>query len=212
LPVWLVGLKDNNQQKQQYLELGPRLPCAAGGFCFGVGVVEPRLFERALSLRKFLLESQDERTENHTLNDAMIWLAMAGVLVIVEIFTGTFYLLMIAVGMLAGALVAWLGLNNPSQVLVTALVGVVSCLILNRWRARSGKRTAANDPDINLDIGQPVRVDAWQGEGNGIWHARVLYRGAQWDVDLESGQEALPGVFVIREVRGSRLVVAPRIA
>lgn len=144
------------------------------------------------------------------MNDAMIWLAMAGVLVIVEIFTGTFYLLMIALGMLAGALSAWLGAGNPIQVLVTALVGVVSCLILYRWRARSGIRSAANDPNINLDIGQAVRVDTWQGEPNGPWQARVIYRGAQWDVDLESGQAPTPGLFVIREVRGSRLLVAPR--
>lgn len=142
------------------------------------------------------------------MNDALIWLAMAGVLVILEIFSGTFYLLMIAVGMLAGALAAWLGVSNPAQVLTTALVGIASCLILNRWRARFKPQPAANDPNINLDIGQPLRVDAWQGDPDGPWQARVVYRGAQWDVDLESGQEPKPGMFVIREVRGSRLLVA----
>jgi hypothetical protein len=37
--------------------------------------------------------------------------------------------------------------------------------------------------------------------------ARVMYRGAMWDVELAPGQAAAPGVFTIREVRGSRLIV-----
>ena len=40
--------------------------------------------------------------------------------------------------------------------------------------------------------------------------ARVPYRGAQWDVELLPGHHARPGSFVIREIRGSRLLVAPR--
>lgn len=142
------------------------------------------------------------------MNDALIWLALAGGLVILEIFSGTFYLLMIAVGMLAGALAAWLGASNPVQVLVTALVGVASCLILYRWRARTVQRPAANDPNINLDIGQTIRVDAWQGDPDGPWQTRAHYRGALWDVELQSGEAPGPGSFIIREVRGSRLLVA----
>jgi hypothetical protein len=35
-----------------------------------------------------------------------------------------------------------------------------------------------------------------------------MYRGALWDVELAPGVTATPGQFVIREVRGSRLIVA----
>jgi membrane protein implicated in regulation of membrane protease activity len=38
--------------------------------------------------------------------------------------------------------------------------------------------------------------------------ARVSYRGALWDVELLSGADARPGLFVIREVRGNRLIVS----
>jgi membrane protein implicated in regulation of membrane protease activity len=134
---------------------------------------------------------------------------MAGVLAILELFAGTFYLLMIGLSMVVGALAAWLGASNPVQVLITALVGMASCLVVNRWRARLyRRRPAANDPNLNFDIGQTLRVDAWQGEGHGPWHARAIYRGAQWDVELQSGQLPEPGLFVIREVRGSRLLVS----
>ena len=41
-------------------------------------------------------------TKRNPMEDWMIWFGMAGILVISEIFTGTFYLLMIALGSLAG--------------------------------------------------------------------------------------------------------------
>jgi hypothetical protein len=58
-----------------------------------------------------------------------------------------------------------------------------------------------------MDIGQLIEVDAWQGVGNNGYSARVPYRGALWDVDLEAGAQPLAGQFIIREIRGSRLIV-----
>jgi membrane protein implicated in regulation of membrane protease activity len=131
----------------------------------------------------------------------MVWLALAGMLVILEMFSGTFYLLMIALGMVAGALAAWLGLSAEVQVLLAALVGAAGALALRRRRPR--KTDAARDPNINLDIGQSLHVSHWH-EGT----ARAMYRGALWDVELAHGAHARTGQFVIREVRGSRLIVS----
>ncbi|HEX8885835.1 MAG TPA: NfeD family protein [Noviherbaspirillum sp.] len=131
----------------------------------------------------------------------MVWLALAGMLVILEMFSGTFYLLMIALGMVAGALAAWLGLSAEIQILLAALVGAAAALALRRRRPR--KSDAARDPNINLDIGQSLHVSHWH-EGT----ARAMYRGALWDVELAHGAHARTGQFVIREVRGSRLIVS----
>lgn len=131
----------------------------------------------------------------------MVWLALAGMLVILEMFSGTFYLLMIALGMVAGALAALLGLSAELQILLAALVGAVAALALRRRRPR--KNDAARDPNINLDIGQSLHVSHWH-EGT----ARAMYRGALWDVELAHGAHARTGQFVIREVRGSRLIVS----
>lgn len=131
----------------------------------------------------------------------MIWLALAGILVILEMFSGTFYLLMIALGMAAGALAAWLNLSAEMQILLAAIVGAVAALALRRGRPR--KSDAARDPNINLDIGQSLHVSHWH-DGT----ARAMYRGALWDVELAPGAHARPGQFVIREVRGSRLIVS----
>nr|WP_315399474.1 NfeD family protein [uncultured Duganella sp.] len=140
--------------------------------------------------------------------DWSYWLVAAGVLVIVELFIGTFYLLMIAIGLAAGALAALLGLGTALQTLVAALVGVAATVALRRSRfgKTGGAVRAERDPNVNMDIGQTVTVPAWQDGA-----ARVMYRGALWDVELDHGAaqaNPAPGQYKIREVRGSRLIVA----
>lgn len=140
------------------------------------------------------------------MSDWTYWLIGAGILIVAELFIGTFYLLMIAVGLLCGAGAAWLGASGPQQTLAAALVGIGATMILRRTRyARHGRGQAANDPSINLDIGQRVTVPQWQER-----RARVMYRGALWDVELRAGLEPEPGDFEIVEVRGNRLIVARR--
>lgn len=138
------------------------------------------------------------------MTDLTGWLVLAGVLVVFELLTGTFYVLMIAIGMAFGAVAAVFGFNLPVQILVAAVVGVIATGILHRSRfGRPLRQDAARDPNVNIDIGQSVQVAAWT-DGK----ARVMYRGAQWDVDLAPGAIAGAGSFKIVEVRGSRLVVS----
>jgi membrane protein implicated in regulation of membrane protease activity len=137
------------------------------------------------------------------MTDLTGWLVLTGVLVVFELFTGTFYVLMIAIGMAAGAVAAALGMSLSVQILVAAVVGVLATGVLHRSRfGRPSRQDAARDPNVNLDIGQSVKVDVWSGN-----HARVMYRGAMWDVDLGPGASAGAGSYKIIEVRGSRLVV-----
>lgn len=136
--------------------------------------------------------------------DWMDWLGAAGVLVVLELFTGTFYLLMIAIGLAVGGIVALLGAAGPLQAIAAAAVGVAATGLLHRSRfGRPARHEPARDRNVNLDIGQHLSVPAWD---NG--HARVMYRGALWDVELGQGATARPGDFRIVEVQGSRLVVA----
>src|SRR3954464_4884473 len=57
------------------------------------------------------------------LSNASVWWVAAGVAVAAELGTGTFYLLMIALGLVAGAIAAHLGLGAEMQLLVAAIVG-----------------------------------------------------------------------------------------
>jgi membrane protein implicated in regulation of membrane protease activity len=134
----------------------------------------------------------------------MMWVTLAAILVILEMFTGTFYLLMIAIGLAMGALAALAGMTLETQILVAAGVGVLATGILHRSRLGAAPKTeSARDPNVNIDIGQDVTVNGWD---NG--KARVMYRGAPWDVELSPGAQPEAGNFRIVAVHGSRLVVA----
>lgn len=138
------------------------------------------------------------------------WLALALVLGLLELASGTFYLLVIAAGCLAGALAAWLGGSVAQQLLVVAVVGLAGWAWLRSRPSRRNRATAATgDPAVLLDVGERVAVAAWDPEGR----AQVRYRGAAWTVELDPAigvtDAPKPGVFVIRGVAGNRLLVAP---
>lgn len=136
----------------------------------------------------------------------MIWLAVAGILVAIEIFTGTFYLLMIAIGLAAGGLTAMAGAHFAMQVIVAGLVGVLVMLILRKSRVFH-KTHPQRNPAVLLDIGQTLEVGQWEKPDNGTYRARVNYRGALWDIELLPEGEPKAGQFVIREIRGAILLV-----
>lgn len=140
--------------------------------------------------------------------DWQMWLVMAGLVVILEMFTGTFYLLMVSVGLAAGALAALLGMNPSVQTLAAAVVGVAATAVLRRSKiGRIHRSDASRDPNVNMDIGQTISVQHWSHQDGGKNTARVSYRGAMWDIELASDATAQPGVFKIQEIRGSHLIV-----
>jgi membrane protein implicated in regulation of membrane protease activity len=84
------------------------------------------------------------------------------------------------------------------------VVGVAATGLLHRSRlGRPARGNPARDPNVNIDIGQHITVDQWH-DGK----ARVMYRGALWDVELGQGAHPQAGVFKIVEVQGSRLIVS----
>lgn len=133
-----------------------------------------------------------------------LWWVIAGALVAVELATGTFYLLMLAVGAAAAAVAAHLQLPMTGQLVAAAVVGggAVVAWHLRRARQPTGEPAGANR-DVNLDIGQRVHVDAWNDEGV----ARVMHRGAQWDARFAGAGRPLPGLHVIRAIEGTQLVL-----
>jgi hypothetical protein len=94
------------------------------------------------------------------------------------------------------------------QFLAATVAALIAIYTLRHSRlGRTSRREAARDPNVMLDIGQTLAVDMWTGAEGETHTTRVMYRGAMWDVELQQGGVARPGRFVIREVRGSRLLV-----
>lgn len=143
------------------------------------------------------------------MSDWMIWLMLAALLVMLEMATGTFYLLMLGIGLAAGGLAALAGAGLEAQILVAALVGAVVMFALRKSKfGRMRKTEAARDPNVNLDVGERIAITEWTTIADGVSSARARYRGALWDIELAPGSFARPGSFIIREVRGNRLIVA----
>lgn len=139
------------------------------------------------------------------MQDFTLWWLITGAVVALELVTGSFFLLMIAIGMAAGAIAAHLGASLVQQLLSAALVGAAATAMWYQWR-RLRPRTlkAAYNPDVNLDVGQHVQVDVWEPSGL----ATVKYRGAEWKAVLhnpQGDQVALPGRYRIVAVYGSQL-------
>lgn len=131
-----------------------------------------------------------------------LWWIAAAILVGVEMMTGTFYLLIVALACVVGGLVAVAGLDIGWQWGIAAVVEVIGTMLVVRW-----KRTHQAQPKLsnNLDVGQRVSVIEWRPDGS----ARVAYRGTQWDAVLDSATTPRREQMVIVEMRGAQLVLGP---
>jgi membrane protein implicated in regulation of membrane protease activity len=136
----------------------------------------------------------------------LIWIVAGFALVIAELLTGTFYLLVIGLGAFAGALTAWLGGNPLVQAVVGGVVALAGAFAVHHWYTSVRKR----DPEGSnlLDRGQPVVLEGWANESARI--ARVKYRGTFWDARLARPDEhPAPGTTLyIQGQDGNTLLVA----
>lgn len=129
-----------------------------------------------------------------------LWWIAAAILVGVEMMTGTFYLLVLAVAAIGGGFLAYFGVDFWLQVAGTTILAVAGTYLLHEWKKKN-----ATQPKLsaNLDVGQRVRVNEWRDDGT----ARVSYRGTQWDAILETDVTPRSEQMVIVGTRGSQLVL-----
>jgi membrane protein implicated in regulation of membrane protease activity len=141
------------------------------------------------------------------LSSATWWWVAAGIAVAAELATGTFYLLMIALGLAAGAIAAHLGFGGTAQLVVAALSATLATAAWHLKRARHPQSApVAQNRDVNLDIGERVQVETWNADGT----ARVQYRGTQWTARLAPGASPASGEHTVSAVEGNWLVLVPR--
>jgi len=134
----------------------------------------------------------------------LVWLAAGFVLVIAELVTGTFFLLVLGIAAFAGSATAWFGLGFWLEALCAAAVAIAGVFWVQR------RRKTMPQPDMaSLDVGQAVTLDAWINREQGA--ARVKYRNTLWDAEVEGERELDHGqVLFIRAVDGNTLKVAKK--
>ena len=162
-------------------------------------------------LNSFATQRRNARSKTPTPDSTMdfssptLWWLVAGVLIAVELATGTFYLLMLALGAAAAAVAAHLGAAVSAQWLAAAVVGAGATAAWHFKRAQSPRSAPVqNNADANIDIGQSVHVDTWASDGS----SRVHYRGSTWQVRYSGSDPPAPGPHVIVSVQSGHLGVS----
>jgi membrane protein implicated in regulation of membrane protease activity len=127
----------------------------------------------------------------------LAWLVLGFVLVIIELVSGTFYLLVLGAGAFAAALTAHLGGNVLVQAVVGSIVAVAGAFGVHNWHSRRRPGDAANDNF--LDRGQPAVLEGWVDENTN--RVRVKYRGTSWDARIV-GAPAHPALGTVLYIEG----------
>ncbi|MSQ62229.1 MAG: NfeD family protein [Betaproteobacteria bacterium] len=111
-------------------------------------------------------------------DEDFLWAILGLTLVIIELLSGTFYLLVLGIAAFGAALAAWLGQGFPVQAIVAAAISGLGCYGVHVYRAKN-----ATEQMPNVDAGQPASFENWVDQGARL--ARVRYRGASWDALVE---------------------------
>jgi membrane protein implicated in regulation of membrane protease activity len=132
----------------------------------------------------------------------LAWLIAGFILVIVELVTGTFYLLVIGIAAFAGAGVAYAGGTFVWQAVAAAVIAVAGLIWAHRYR-----QTISPKRMQGLDFGQPAAFESWVNKSTA--QARVKYRDALWDAQVAGDVSGEPGeILYIISVDGSTLKVS----
>ncbi|MBI1397313.1 MAG: NfeD family protein [Betaproteobacteria bacterium] len=135
----------------------------------------------------------------------LAWLLVGVALVILELMTGTFYLLLLGGASLAASVVAWLGHAFWLQAGTAGSVALIGVF----WLARHRRSLAGRAAVAGMDVGQPATFETWLDKGARL--ARVRYRGATWDAMVDGEDDLSPGRNVyVKAVDGNRLGVSVR--
>lgn len=134
----------------------------------------------------------------------VLWFIVGVVLVIVELLTGTMFLLVLGIAAIAAAAAAYFGFNFLLQVIVAAIVAAVLIVYLqSRRKGASGQAAPA------LEMGQPVNFESWVDRERKL--ARVRFRGSLWDATVEGEAAGTVGeVLYVKAVHGATLVIAKK--
>lgn len=133
----------------------------------------------------------------------LYWILTAIALVTVELLSGTFYLLVLALAAAGGGALAYFGFPFFAQAGFATAVAVIGVVFVHHYRVRTVSDGSGGN---TIDVGQRVTLESWVNESQGL--ARVHYRGTLWDAKV-IGEGRSGKTFYIRGLDGSTLHIAP---
>lgn len=140
------------------------------------------------------------------MSESTLWWIIAGFFVSLELLSGSFYLLMLALGAAGAGIGAVVGLDQTLQLVVAAALGGGSVYMWHRVLLRRGALdTEGHDTTGlgHLDVGERVTVQTWATDGT----ARVHYRGSDWIARFHGAHVPAAGLHRIRAIESNYLVL-----
>lgn len=134
------------------------------------------------------------------LTTTSLWFIAALVVLGAELMLGTVYLLAAVLGLAAGGVASWAGLDFTVQCLAVGLVTIAGCFVARTMRKKNAKGEA--EALQSIDEGREVEVRLVAADGS----AEVIYRGARWRARAAVGSLAA-GRWTIGRVDGTELVL-----
>lgn len=132
----------------------------------------------------------------------LAWLIAGFLLIIVELMTGTFYLLVLGIAAFLAAVIGYAGGALAVQSVGAAAISIVGVI----W-VRRRHRASTPSPMQGLDFGSPTSFESWVDRSSA--RARVKYRDAQWDAFVTGEVSGDPDeVLYITAIDGNTLTVS----
>lgn len=120
-----------------------------------------------------------------------IWVLLGTGLLVVEMLTGTFFLLFLSLGAFSASLAALFGMDSiPLQIFINSLVACGGFFLLKKPLQRKLLKSVS----VQIDQGQIVRIEQSLAPGQ---NTRVNYQGTTWEarnldnVTLNPNDEAI---------------------
>ncbi|HEY4656276.1 MAG TPA: NfeD family protein [Cyclobacteriaceae bacterium] len=132
----------------------------------------------------------------------LAWVLIGFCLVIVELLSGTFYLLVLGISAFGAAAVAYFGMSFPVQAITATVVAAAGSWLVHLYRVKNSQQQMRS-----MDYAQPVIFESWLNQPGRM--ATVRYRGAQWEAMLESDEDVKAGsTLYILTANGNTLTVS----
>ncbi|WP_165008867.1 NfeD family protein [Neisseria yangbaofengii] len=134
----------------------------------------------------------------------MIWFILAAALLILELFIGTIYLMVVSAALFGAGLMAWLTTNTVAAILTAAVLSALGTWWAHGWIQKHRKPDEIENLANDLDVGQTVQISRHLHTD----YYEVVYRGTHWQAQaLNAPSAATSQTGVITGKNGNILLI-----
>lgn len=137
------------------------------------------------------------------MSQAIIWLIVAAVAIIVDLATSNFIFMWFSLSALVSLVLSLVGVSMPVQIVTFLVVGIIIVSIGYPWAKKKFKVTQNKIPTMEQTyIGRVMVAENHMGETSKIKVGGIYWTAFNKGVEIEKGQK-----FIITGIEGNKLTV-----